>query len=175
MFEYLMPALVMRAPWLSLLAQTSDLAVARQISYGDDRGVPWGISESAFNARDIDGTYQYSSFGVPGLGLKRGLDDDLVVAPYATALAAMVEPKAAVRNLGRLADAGALGPFGYRESLDYTPRRQPEGAHVAVVDAYMAHHQGMTVVAIGNVIEKDVMVGRLHSEPNVQATELLLH
>ena len=174
MFEYLMPALVMRAPWLSLLGHTYRLVVARQMRYASERGVPWGISESAFNARDLEGTYQYSSFGIPGLGLKRGLGEDLVVAPYATALGAMIEPEAAVRNLVRLAAAGASGPFGFREALDYTRRRLPEDASVAVVNSYMAHHQGMALVAIGNVLHGSAMVGRFHAEPMVQATELLL-
>ena len=116
--------------------------------------MPWGISESGYNARDLEQTYQYSGFGVPGLGLKRGLSEDLVVAPYATALAAMVDPAAAVRNFGRLAGAGAAGRYGFREALDYTPRRLPEGASVAVVKSYMAHHQGMTLVALGNVAQR---------------------
>ena len=111
MFEYLMPALVMRTPAFSLLDNTYRLIVARQMSYAAERGVPWGISESGFNARDLEQTYQYSSFGVPGLGLKRGLSEDLVVAPYATALAAMIQPEAAVRNFARLRDAGAVGPL----------------------------------------------------------------
>ena len=102
MFEYLMPALVMRAPARSLLDHTYRLVVARQMSYAAELGVPWGISESAFNARDLEQTYQYSSFGVPGLGLKRGLSEDVVVAPYATALGAMIQPEAAVRNFARL-------------------------------------------------------------------------
>ena len=131
MFEYLMPALVMRAPWLSLLGHTYRLVVARQMAYGADRGVPWGISESGFNARDLEGTYQYASFGVPGLGLKRGLGEDLVVAPYATALGAMIEPEAAVRNFARLGDDGASGRYGFREALDYTGRRLPEDTTVA--------------------------------------------
>ena len=174
MFEYLMPALVMRAPWLSLLRQTYGLVVARQMSYASERGVPWGISESAYNARDLEGTYQYSSFGVPGLGLKRGLGDDLVVAPYATALAALIEPEEAVRNFARLREAGAYGAYGFREALDYTRRRLPEGTSVAVVKSYMAHHQGMALVAIGNVINEGAMVERFHAEPIIQATELLL-
>jgi cyclic beta-1,2-glucan synthetase len=174
MFEYLMPALVMRAPWLSLLGHTYRLVVARQIGYARERGVPWGISESAFNVRDLEGTYQYSSFGVPGLGLKRGLGDDLVIAPYASALGAMVEPEAAVRNLGHLVAAGAAGPYGFREALDYTRRRLPDGVSVAVVNSYMAHHQGMALVAIGNVLHDSAMVRRFHAEPIVQATELLL-
>jgi cyclic beta-1,2-glucan glucanotransferase len=174
MFEYLMPALVMRTPALSLLDSTYRLIVARQMSYAAERGVPWGISESGFNARDLEQTYQYSSFGVPGLGLKRGLSEDLVVAPYATALAAMIQPEAAVRNFARLREAGGAGAYGFREALDYTPRRLPEGASVAVVKSYMAHHQGMALVAIGNVLSDRAMVERFHADPIVEATELLL-
>ncbi|HSB87140.1 MAG TPA: glucoamylase family protein, partial [Ilumatobacteraceae bacterium] len=174
MFEYLMPALVMHAPANSLLEQTNQLVVARQIRYGAERGVPWGVSESGFNARDIAQTYQYSSFGVPGLGLKRGLSEDIVIAPYATALAAMVRPEAAVMNFDQLSKEGASGRFGFREALDYTARRLPEGASVAVVQSYMAHHQGMALVAIGNVVNHNVMVERFHADPVVEATELLL-
>ncbi len=174
MFEYLMPALVMRAPALSLIDHTYRLVVARQMSYAAELGVPWGISESAFNARDLEQTYQYSSFGVPGLGLKRGLSEDVVVAPYATALGAMIQPAAAVRNFARLRSAGADGPYGFREALDYTARRLPEGESVAVVQSYMAHHQGMTLVALGNVLNDQAMVERFHADPIVEATELLL-
>ena len=175
MFEYLMPALVMRDHPHSLMDQTYQLVVARQMSYAASRGgVPWGISESAFNGRDVTQTYQYSSFGIPGLGLKRGLSEDLVVAPYATGLAAMIEPEAAVRNFERLLAAGAGGRYGFREALDYTPRRLPVGASVAVVMSYMAHHQGMLLVAIGNVLTGSAMVERFHADPIVMATELLL-
>jgi cyclic beta-1,2-glucan synthetase len=174
MFEYLMPALVMRAPALSLLDHTYQLVVARQMSYAAELGVPWGISESAFNARDLEQRYQYSSFGVPGLGLKRGLGEDVVVAPYATALGAMIQPRAAVRNFARLSSAGAGGKYGFREALDYTPRRLPEGASVAIVKSYMAHHQGMALVALGNVLHDHAMVERFHADPIVEATELLL-
>src|ERR1700720_2244033 len=127
MFEYLMPSLVMRAPRGSLLEQTSRLGVRRQIDYATTRHLPWGISESAYNARDLEFTYQYSNFGVPGLGLKRGLGENLVVAPYATALATMVDPAAAVRNFARLAALGARGRYGFYEALDYTVARIPEG------------------------------------------------
>ncbi|MGB8541663.1 MAG: glucoamylase family protein [Candidatus Acidiferrales bacterium] len=174
MFEYLMPALVLRSPAGSLLSQTYEQVVARQIEYGEERGVPWGISESAYNARDMDFTYQYSSFGVPGLGLKRGLSEDLVIAPYATALAAMIEPSAAVHNFGRLAQAGGKGFYGFYEALDYTGSRLPEGKNVAVVRAYMAHHQGMTLLSAANVLHDGVMQTRFHAEPIVRATELLL-
>ena len=174
MFEYLMPSLVMRAPTGSLLEETSRLIVQRQMAYGATLGLPWGISESAYNARDLELTYQYSNFGVPGLGLKRGLSGDIVVAPYATALAAMVEPEGATRNLARLASLGALGRYGFYEALDYTRSRLPEGTRFAIVRAFMAHHQGMTVVAIANVLLHGIMRQRFHAEPRVQATELLL-
>ncbi len=174
MFEYLMPSLVMRAPSGSLLEQTNRLIVKRQIDYGATLGLPWGISESAYNARDLELTYQYSNFGVPGLGLKRGLSADAVIAPYATALAAMVEPAQAVRNFARLATLGARGRFGYYEALDYTRTRLQDDARFAIVRAFMAHHQGMTIVAIANVLLHGVMRTRFHAEPKVQATELLL-
>ena len=174
MFEYLMPVLVMRSPAGSLLSQTYELVVRRHIAYGAERRVPWGVSESAYNARDLEFTYQYSSFGVPGLGLKRGLSEDVVVAPYAAALAAMIDPTAATQNLGRLAEAGGRGAYGFYEALDYTSTRLPEGKSVAVVRAYMAHHQGMSVVAIANVLNDGAMRTRFHAEPIVQATELLL-
>src|SRR5256886_9866343 len=152
MFEYLMPSLVMRAPAGSLLEQTSRLIVRRQISYGAELGIPWGISESAYNVRDLELTYQYSNFGVPGLGLKRGLSQNAVVAPYATALAAMVDPGAAARNFVRLTALGPRGRYGFYEALDYTSTRLPEGKDVAIIHAFLAHHQGMTVVAIAKGI-----------------------
>ena len=174
MFEYLMPSLVMRAPSGSLLELTNRLIVRRQISYGATLGVPWGISESAYNARDFEFTYQYLNFGVPGLGLKRGLSSSTVIAPYATALAAMIDPVSAARNFEALAAIGASGRFGFYEALDFTPTRVPEGSKVAVVHAYMAHHQGMSIVAIANVLLRGVMRSRFHAEPIVGASELLL-
>ncbi len=174
MFEYLMPALVMREPKGGILDQTAQLVVRRQISYGSELSIPWGVSESAFNARDVEFTYQYSNFGVPGLGLKRGLAENVVVAPYATGLAAMVAPAEAARNFRRLAQAGARGSYGYYEAVDYTASRVPEGSKRAVVRAYMAHHQGMTIVAIANVLLDGLFRSRFHAEPMVAATELLL-
>jgi len=175
MFEYLMPALIMREPAESILGRTNRAVIRRQIDYAKALRTPWGISESAYNARDLHLTYQYSNFGIPGLGLKRGLGQDAVVAPYATALAAMLEPVAAARNFERLADQGAHGRFGFFEALDFTPRRLLDGAKVAVVRAFMAHHQGMTIVAIANALLDGVMRKRFHAEPMVRAVELLLH
>jgi cyclic beta-1,2-glucan synthetase len=174
MFEYLMPSLVMRAPAGSLLERTSRLIVQRQMDYGATLGVPWGVSESAYSARDMELTYQYSNFGVPGLGLKRGLGANIVIAPYATALAAMVNPQAAAANLAQLAAIGAKGRYGFYEALDYTVSRVPEGKRVAIVLAFMAHHQGMTIVAIADALLDGAMRTRFHRDPIVQATELLL-
>jgi cyclic beta-1,2-glucan synthetase len=174
MFEYLMPSLIMRAPLGSLIEKTNDLIVRRQIDYAAGIGVPWGISESAYNARDKELTYQYSNFGVPGLGFKRGLSENVVIAPYATALATMVDPAAATANFTRLAALGGCGRYGFYEALDFTPTRLPEGKLMAVVLAYMAHHQGMTVLAIANALLDGVMRTRFHAEPMIQATELLL-
>ena len=164
----------MRAPPGSLLEQTGRLAVGRQITYGRERGVPWGVSEAGYNVRDLEMTYQYSNFGVPGLGLRRGLSEDVVIAPYATGLAAMVEPAAAVRNFRRLSEAGACGAFGFYEAIDYTASRRPAGTAAVIVRSYMAHHQAMTIVAIANAVHAGAMRGRFHADPLVQATELLL-
>ncbi|MPZ34326.1 MAG: glycosyl transferase [Rhodospirillales bacterium] len=174
MFEYLMPSLVMRAPLGSLIEKTNDLIVRRHIGYAAGLGVPWGISESAYNARDKELTYQYSNFGVPGLGFKRGLSEDVVIAPYATALAAMADPAAATANFRRLAGIGGRGHYGFYEALDFTPSRLPEGQTRAIVRTYMAHHQGMTIVALANALLDGVMRTRFHAEPMIQATELLL-
>ncbi|HWL71332.1 MAG TPA: glucoamylase family protein [Geminicoccus sp.] len=174
MFEYLMPSLVMRAPAGSLLEQTNRLVVAHQQAYGRSLGVPWGISESAYNARDLDLTYQYSNFGVPGLGLKRGLAQNLVIAPYATGLAVMVDPRGALQNYDRLAGMGARGRYGFYEAVDFTRSRLPDGENCAIVRNFMAHHQGMTIVAIANVLQDGCMRARFHREPMIQASELLL-
>ena len=174
MFEYLMPVLVMREPQGSVLGETSRLIVKRQIEYGNERSLPWGVSESAFNARDREFTYQYSSFGVPGLGLQRGLGDEAVVAPYATGLAAMIDPAAAIRNFERLQKLGGRGRFGWYEALDFSPARLPEGVAVVPVRAFMAHHQGMILVSIANVLKDGMFRTYFHSNSLIQATELLL-
>ncbi|HLF56915.1 MAG TPA: glucoamylase family protein, partial [Thermoanaerobaculia bacterium] len=181
LFEYLMPLLLMRTYPETLLDQSCRMAVRAQIRYGAERGVPWGLSESAFNIVDRHDTYQYKAFGVPGLGLKRGLGHELVVAPYATVLAAMLDPVAAVRNLRRLAELELEGEHGFYESIDYThdgedtgEERPPRSTRGNVVRAYFAHHQGMTLVALANVLLDGRMVKRFHSDPRVRATELLL-
>ncbi|MGI9140420.1 MAG: GH36-type glycosyl hydrolase domain-containing protein [Gemmatimonadaceae bacterium] len=173
MFEYLMPVLVMQSFPFTLLDQTYRGAVRRHIAYGAERGVPWGISESAYNARDRNQTYQYRGFGVPELALKRGLRNDLVVAPYATMLAMLVEPHQAIRNLTALEAEGALGPYGFREAIDYT--RPIAGSKRAVVGAYFAHHVGMSIVALTNALKRQLWQRRFHSDPLVRSAELMLH
>jgi cyclic beta-1,2-glucan synthetase len=174
MFEYLMPLLVMRNYRETLLGQTYRSVVSRQIEYGYERGVPWGISESAYAARDLQLNYQYGPFGVPGLGLKRGLIEDLVVSPYSTILASNVLPEQAIENLRTLEREGALSRYGFYEALDYTPERVKKGERCTLVRAYMAHHQGMSLVALDNLLNRNAMQNRFHSDPMVQATELLL-
>lgn len=175
MFEYLMPSLVMRAPVGSVVEQTNRLVVAYQQAYGATIKIPWGISESSFNARDLEMTYQYSNFGVPGLGLKRGLSENRVIAPYATGLAAMVDPVAAVRNYDRLDKLGAQGRFGFYEAIDFTPSRLPADAGCVLVRSFMAHHQGMTITGIANALQNGRLRDRFHAEPMIQSVELLLH
>lgn len=174
MFEYLMPLLVMPTYDNTLLDQTCKAAVERQITYGKQRGVPWGISESGYNTIDVHLNYQYRAFGVPGLGLKRGLADDVVIAPYATALALMVAPEDACLNLQRLAEEGAEGQFGFYEAIDYTPSRLPRGQSSAVIQSYMAHHEGMSLLALAYLLLDRPMQKRFDSDPLFQATTLLL-
>ena len=174
MFEYLMPLLVMPTYENTLLDQTCKAAVERQIEYGRKRGVPWGISESGYNAIDVHLNYQYRAFGVPGLGLKRGLAQDLVIAPYASTLALMVAPEEACLNLQRIAAAGFEGKFGFYEAIDYTPSRLPRGQSSAVVRSFMAHHQGMSLLSLAYLLLDHPMQNRFESDPLFQATTLLL-
>lgn len=174
MFEYLMPLLVMPTYEGTLLDKTYHAVVNAQIEYAGQRNIAWGISESGYNATDAALNYQYRAFGVPGLGLKRGLADDLVVAPYASALALMVEPEAACQNLQRLADAGLMGDFGFYEAIDYTQSRVPRGQTGAVIRSYMAHHQGMSLLAFSYLLLDKPMQKRMISDPSFQASLLLL-
>ena len=174
MFEYLMPLLIMRDYRKTLLGETYEAVVKRQIEYGYERGVPWGISESAYAARDLHLNYQYGPFGVPGLGLKRGLIEDLVVSPYSTILASNVLPNEAMQNLRRLEREGALSSYGFYEALDFTPERVKKGERCTLVRCYMAHHQGMSLIALDNLLNRGAMQNRFHGDPIVRATELLL-
>ena len=174
MFEYLMPVLVMPTYEGTLLDQTCQTAVQRQIEYGAQRGVPWGMSESGYNLVDAHLNYQYRAFGVPGLGLKRGLAEDLVVAPYASLLALMVAPEAACKNLHRLVAEGCEGNYGFYEAIDYTPSRLPPGQSSALVKSFMAHHQGMSLLSLAYLLLDRPMQKRFEADREFQATTLLL-
>ncbi len=174
MFEYLMPMLVMPTYDGTLLDQTCRAAVARHIAYGGQRGLPWGVSESGYNTVDASLNYQYHAFGVPGLGLKRGLAEDAVVAPYASALALMVAPEAACANLQQLAASGLEGRYGFYEAIDYTPSRLPRGQTSVVVRSFMAHHQGMTLLSLAQLLLDRPMQRRFESTPSFRASLLLL-
>ena len=174
MFEYLMPELLMPSYEGTLLHQTAKGVVQSQIDYALERGVPWGISESGYHVTDVHLNYQYRAFGVPGLGLKRGLSDDLVIAPYASALAFMVEPLEACRNFEQLDSDGRLGIYGFYEAVDYTPGRVPPGQKSATVRSYMAHHQGMSFLAMASVLLHQPFQRRFLADPIFKASELLL-
>ncbi|HEP0605435.1 TPA: GH36-type glycosyl hydrolase domain-containing protein [Raoultella ornithinolytica] len=174
MFEYLMPNLVMPTWPGSLLDEMSQSAVKRQIHWGKERGVPWGVSESGYHAFDVQHNYQYQAFGVPGLGLRRGLADDMVIAPYATLLALMVSPHKACDNLLSLEKNGARGEYGFYEALDYTPSRLATGQLYAIVQSWMAHHQGMAFQALAHVLLNAPMTERFMSSTAFRSASLLL-
>jgi cyclic beta-1,2-glucan synthetase len=179
MFEFLMPGLVMRSQEGTVLAQTSAAVVDAQIEYGAKKKSPWGISESAYGRVDLEYTYQYRSFGVPGLGFKRGLDDDHVITPYASLLAVSLRPRAVLDNMAALKAAGMLGPFGFYEALDMSTDRDrgrfARHAEPIVVRSYMAHHQGMILVALGNFLNARSMIDRFHADAWVETAEPLLN
>jgi cyclic beta-1,2-glucan synthetase len=174
MFEYLMPLLVMPSYENTLLDQTNKGTVQKQIEYGKKRGVPWGISESGYNMVDTNLNYQYRAFGVPGLGLKRGLGEDLVIAPYASMMAMMVAPEESCKNLEKLLEDGFEGKFGFFEAVDYTPNRLPRGQSNAIVRSFMVHHQGMSLLSLAFYLLDQPMQKRFESETQFQATLLLL-
>src|SRR5437773_1438930 len=177
MFEYLMPLLFTQTHENSLLDRACHDAVHCQIAYAQQNSAPWGISESAFSALDRHNVYQYRAFGVPALALRRG-QQDLVVAPYATALALGVQPAVAMKNLRRLATLGnsaLLGEHGYYESIDYSRRTEQRGSAGIIIHCYMAHHQGMSLLAYDNALNDNAMRRRFHSDPRIRATEPLLH
>ena len=174
MFEFLMPLLFQRSYPESLLTNACAAAVARQKEYGQRQGLPWGISESAYAALAVNSDYQYQSFGVPGLGLKRGLSHDAVIAPYATMLSLSIDCNSAVQNLRLLASEGAIGQFGFYDAIDYTPNRVPATKKALVVRCYMAHHQAMSLAALANVLFDKVIERRFHEHPLIRATEMIL-
>jgi cellobiose phosphorylase len=174
MFEYLMPMLVMPSYENTLLDQTCRAVVQKQIDYGKKRGVPWGISESGYNMVDASLNYQYRAFGVPGLGFKRGLGEDLVIAPYATVMSLMLAPEDAYKNLQVLKENGFEGKYGFYEAIDYTASRLPRRKAFAIVQSYMAHHQGMGFLSLAYLLLDQPMQKRFEADVHVKTTLLLL-
>jgi hypothetical protein len=176
MFEYLMPALWMRTYHGTLLDRSRHAAVEMQREFTAPKRIPWGISESAYTARDEEGTYQYHAFGVPQLALHHGDVDALVISPYSTALALTTAPKHALDNLRRISHEGWFGAYGFYESADFTASRDRKWRHeFELVRCWMAHHQGMTLLSIANFLDDGVVQEWFHAHPRVMATELLLH
>ncbi len=173
-FEYLMPALVLKNYNNTLFNETYGTVLRSQRNYGQKRGVPWGISESGYYAFDINFNYQYKAFGVSDLGLKRGLVEDTVISPYSTLLTIPFEPMEAVKNTRKLIEEGLEGDYGLYEAIDYTPKRLPHGENKALVKSFMAHHLGMGFIAIDNYINDNIMIKRFHSNPVMKAGEILL-
>ena len=174
MFEYLMPTLFTKNYIGTFLSDSCYVALESQISYGNKNKVPWGISESGYFAFDLNMNYQYRAFGVPELGYKRDLPDDLVVAPYASIIGISLKPKAVLDNISQFEQMKLLGRFGYYEAIDYTKARMPAGKSHEAVLSYMAHHQGMSFVAISNYLLGDIMIERFHSDERIRSVELLL-
>ncbi|MFP4226061.1 MAG: GH36-type glycosyl hydrolase domain-containing protein [Desulfobacterales bacterium] len=174
MFEYLMPVLLMRENAATLLGQSARAAVDRQIAFGKQKKVPWGVSESAYYRFNADMHYQYRAFGVPDLGFKRGLEEDLVIAPYASLLALPIRPRAVVENIAALIKQNALGTYGFYEAIDYTPSRLSIGETQAVVHSFYSHHQGMILLSLSNYLTDEKMINRFHSDPRIQSADLLL-
>ena len=174
MFEYLMPTLFAKNYAGTFLSDSCYAALDAQVSYGQEQQVPWGISESGYFAFDVNLNYQYRAFGVPDLGYKRELHDDLVIAPYASLIGLSLQPQAVLENMAHLEQLNMLGRFGFYESLDYTKTRLPAGQAHATVQSYMAHHQGMILLAACNYLSDDVMVQRFHADEHIQGVELLL-
>lgn len=172
-FEYLMPNINLKRYKGSLLDEACKFAVMSQMEYCRRRGVPWGISESAFNLRDLNNNYQYKAFGIPWLGLKRGLDEDTVVSPYSTFLSLEDEPEFAIRNLKLLESEGGTGKYGYYEAIDYTPSRVKNKGK-AVVKTYMAHHQGLILLSINNFLNNNILKTRFNNNPEIEAVDILL-
>ena len=175
MFEYLMPLLWMRAYPNTLLERTLIAAVRCQQAYTADRRIPWGVSESAYSKMDEAGNYQYYAFGIPDLALRSVEPDAPVVSPYSTFLALPVDPLAALRNLHAMIEKGWMGAYGFYEAADFSSSRRWSWFHrYELVRCWMAHHQGMSLLSIANFLHGGVVQRWFHSDPRVQATELLL-
>lgn len=174
MFEYFMPFQIMKNFDNTLWDLTYSSVIKSQKAYAEKKGIPFGISESAFYEFDVAQNYQYKAFGVPGIGLKRGLEDELVVSPYSTIMTLPYEKTGAIENLKLLKDIGAFGRYGYIEAIDYTKQRIGSGENDKEVRCYMVHHLGMSLMALDNLLNKNILQQRFHRIPEIKAVELLL-
>jgi len=174
MFEYLMPVLVMPSYKNTLLDQTMHAVIQKQIEYGKKRGVPWGISESGYNRADAHLNYQYYAFGVPGLGFKRGLGEDLVISPYSSVMSLMISPQEAYENLIVMKNEGFEGRYGFYEAIDYTTARLRRKQEKSIVKSFMVHHQGMSFLSISHLLHNRIMVERFESDVQIKSALLLL-
>jgi hypothetical protein len=175
MFEYLMPMLWMKTYPNTILDETTQAAVRAQMKFAESKSIPWGISESSCAKLSVDGHYHYQAFGVPGLAINQEKPEDLVVSPYSTFLALLADAKGAAENVGKLEAIGLLGPYGFYEAADFTPSRVKPGSTFETVRCWLAHHQGMSLMAVANVLCNASSQRRFHAEPMVAATERLLH
>jgi cyclic beta-1,2-glucan synthetase len=176
MFEFLMPMLFTNSYENSQLDFACRNAVKGQILFGERMGIPWGLSESAYSALDARQTYQYRAFGIREAAQNPDADNRVVISPYSTVMALLFDPRASVANLRRLEKScGMKGPMGFYEALDHSRDSTAEGTNGITIYAYMAHHQGMSLVALDNLLNGDVIRRRFHSDPRIRAVESLLY
>ncbi len=173
-FEYLMPNINIPKYPGSLLDESCKFLIMSQKEYNKKLKIPWGISESAFNLKDLNNNYQYKAFGIPWLGLKRGLADEIVVAPYASMMAIIDEPIEVLKNLKQLEKLGMYNKYGFYESIDYTPTRLRKNETKAIVKTYMAHHQGLILLSINNLMNNNIVQKRFVQNPEIEAVNILL-
>jgi cyclic beta-1,2-glucan synthetase len=175
MFEYLMPLLWMRTYPNTILDETTQSVVRSQQKFAAGRGIPWGISEASCSKINGSGHYHYEAFGIPGLAVSRDLSRDIVVSPYSTFLSLNVDSKSALENIRKMKDLGWLGSYGFYEAADFTASRVNSGSKFEIVRCWLAHHQGMSLMSVANVLCNASSQRRFHAEPMVAATERLLH
>lgn len=173
-FEYLMPNIIMKNYEDSLIDESCKFAIMSSKIYGEKLQIPWGISESAFNLKDLYGNYQYKAFGIPWLGVKRGLADEVVVSPYASVLAITEDVKSVVKNIKDIKELGGTGKYGLYEAIDFTPERLQLQEKYEVVKAYMAHHQALILLSINNLLNNNILKDRFFKNPEIEAIDILL-
>jgi len=173
-FEYLMPNINIKNYKGSLLDESCNFMIMSQKEYARKLGIPWGFSETAFNVKDLNNNYQYKAIGIPWLGLKRGLEEDVVISTYASCMALSEIPKEVIDNLKELEKEQMYGKYGFYESVDYTLSRLKRKERYAVVKTYMAHHQALILLSINNLFNEKILQRRFHNNPEIEAVDILL-